>query len=283
MAVTFKLPLDIEQLAKRLPAFPTVIIQLLDMLRDDAVTLDALVRIARNDPVVAANMLAQANQIRRMHAQSDVTDPFVAASILGMNRLRRIVVTIGMNSFVGAVPGGTFLFQHSLAVAITAQEIALLSGVSPDYAYITGILHDIGQLCLHMLNQPVFEKVYAEALLDRQMVAREAQVFGTDHCAIGAQLAEYWNLPEEIRAAILTHHDDDTVTGKIQACICLADTVVRALDIPESPQNQVTKLNALALSELNLDWSTPEMASMFDRCVALYRHAERSCEADCKE
>jgi putative nucleotidyltransferase with HDIG domain len=266
---------DIEGLAKRLPAFPSVIIQLLDLLRNESVTLESLARIARNDPVVVANILSQANYLRRLHAQSDVTDPSLAASMIGINRLRRIVVTIGMNSFIGSVPGGTYLFQHSLAVAITAQEIAMISGLSPDHAYITGILHDVGQLCLHMLNEPAFENLYSQSILDRKLVSREAQFFGADHCWIGAQLAQHWNLPEEIHSAILTHHDDNIVAGPMQACIGIADTLARALDLPASSENRVTMLNPLAVAELELDWGSVEIANMLDRCVARYHHVVR--------
>ena len=117
---------EVAKMAKKLPAFPTIVIQLLDMLRDESASLEVLARMARNDPIISANILAQANHVRRIHAQSDLTDSFVAASIIGVNRVRRIVVSTGMNRFVSSVPGGLFLFQHSLAVAIAAEAGELL-------------------------------------------------------------------------------------------------------------------------------------------------------------
>ncbi len=260
-------------MARKLPPFPTIVIQLLDMLRNDSVTLEVLARMARNDPIISANILAQANHMRRIHAQSDLTDAFVAASIIGINRVRRIVVTTGMNRFVSSVPGGLFLFQHSVAVAIAAQELAEFSGESQDLAYISGMLHDVGQLCLNMLDERAFEKVYMDAIVDGKLMEREAAVFGVDHCAVGAQLARHWNLPEQIYSAILNHHDEETVTCPLQAAICLSETIVRALDLPASPKNRVTLINQHAVAELGLDWSDPGMADLFDRCVTRFRIA----------
>lgn len=262
---------DVAHLAKHLPTFPAVVIQLLDMLRDESSCLEMLVRMARNDPVISANILARANHIRRMHAQSDLADAFVAASIIGINQVRRIVVTMGMNRFVSSVPGGPFLFHNSLAVAITAQEMAAFVGISPDVAYTAGMLHDVGQLCFHSMDETLFEKVYMASIADGNLLEREAQAFGADHCQVGAQLARHWNLPDEIHSAILTHHDDNTFTCPLQACICLSVTVACALDIPESPKNRVESLNSLALEKLGLGWGTPAMADMFDRCVTRYK------------
>jgi putative nucleotidyltransferase with HDIG domain len=262
---------DVAQLAERLPTFPAIVVQLLDMLRDESSSLEMLARMARNDPVISANILARANRIRRMHAQSDLADAFVAASIIGINQVRSIVVTTGMNRFVSSVPGGPFLFNHSLAVAIIAQEMAAFVGLSPDVAYTAGMLHDVGQLCFHIMDESLFEKVYVASIADGKLLEREAEAFGADHCQVGAQLALHWNLPEEIHSAILTHHDDHTVTCSLQASICLAETIARALDIPASPKNRVLRLNSLAVEELGLCWDTPAMTDMFDRCVTRYK------------
>jgi putative nucleotidyltransferase with HDIG domain len=264
---------DVGKLAKSLPPFPAIVIQLLDMLRDDSVSFDVLSHMASQDPVISANILSHANHVRRMHAQTDLSDARVAASIIGINRVRRIVVATGMNRFVSAVPGGPFLFHHSLAVAITAQELAALNGDSQDLAYIAGMLHDVGQLCLHLIDETAFEKVYMDSVGDGKLVEREAAVFGADHCQVGAHLARYWNLPDEIYSAILNHHDDETVTCPLQAAICLSETVVRALDIPQSPKNRVTRLNSHAVTDLEIDWGSVDMADLYDRCVTRYRHA----------
>lgn len=69
---------DIEALASVLPPFPKGILQILDLLRDEESSVEVLARLVRNDPVLSGNVLGMANHIRRLHAQSDLTDIFAA-------------------------------------------------------------------------------------------------------------------------------------------------------------------------------------------------------------
>ncbi|MCX7174532.1 MAG: HDOD domain-containing protein [Proteobacteria bacterium] len=261
---------EVPKLAEALPPFPGIVLQLLDRMHDEETSLDGLVRLARNDPVITSNILANANHIRRLHAQSDLADPFAAASLIGLNRLRGIVVAAGMNQFLEKGKGGAFLFKHSQAVAIVAQELAAMCGVSTEMAYVAGILHDIGQLCFHILDEQAFKDAYEQSSIDGKLLEREVDIFGLDHCRIGALIAEHWKLPQEFVSTILTHHDEATVTSRLQATICLAESLARALDIPPSQKNRVTKINVLALETLGLRWNSPEMLDCFGRCHARF-------------
>lgn len=262
---------EVPRLAEALPPFPGVVLQLLDRLRDEETSLDALIRLARNDPVISSNILANANHVRRLRVQPDLTDPFAAASLIGLNRVRSIVVAAGMHRFLEKGKGGTFLFKHSQAVAIVAQELAFLCDVSTEMAYVAGILHDIGQLCFRIIDEQAFENAYEQSSVDGKLIEREVDNFGLDHCRMGALLAEHWELPQEFVSAILTHHDEATVTSKLQATICLAESLTRALDIPPSPKNRVTKINTAALETLGLRWDSLDMLDCFGRCHARFR------------
>lgn len=264
---------EVAKLAKVLPPFPQVVLQLLDMLRADDSSLDALARLARNDPVISSGILATANRIRRIHAQPEVHDPFVAASLIGVNQLRRIVVAAAMNKFQAEEKGAAFLLQHSRAVAIVAQELAMLCGVSPEKAYVAGILHDVGQLCFHVLDSGGFQDIYRQSAADGKLIEREKATFGVDHAEIGGELARQWDLPEDFVSAIQSHHDGTAVTSKLQAVVNVAESLTRALDIPPSPKNRLTKLNAAAIEHLQIKWGSPEMLDCFGRCRARFRQA----------
>lgn len=264
---------EVVRLARILPPFPQVVIQLLDMLRADDSSLNALVRLARNDPVITSGILATANRLRRIHVQPDIHDPFIAASLIGVNQVRRIVVTAAMNKFATEEKGAEFLLNHSRAVAIVAQELAVLCDVSPEKAYVAGILHDIGQLCFHIMDAAAFQEVYRLSAIDGRLVEHEAATFGVDHAQIGGKLAEFWELPEDFVSAIRTHHDDSIVTSKLQAVINLAESLTRALDIPSSPKNRLSKLNAPAVAALGITWNSQEMLDCFGRCRARFRQA----------
>ena len=266
---------DIGVLAESLPSFPRIVLAMLELLRQEEFPLDTLVRLARNDPVITAHILADANHLRRLRLQPDLLDPFAAASLIGTNRVRQIVASVGMNLFLSG-GGDPYYFQHSLAVAIIAQELATLTGGSPEEAYIAGMLHDVGQLAFHVLDQQAFQAAARNAAYDGRLLEHERAAFGIDHCTLGGLLAEYWELPAEIVSAVRGHHDHDTVTSRLQASICIADSLARALDLPPSPNNRVSYLNSAAVDELGLQWGNQVMADCFGRCRPRCRKALRS-------
>ncbi len=267
---------EIPRLAAALPPFPRVVQQMLELLRDDDLSIETLARVARNDAVIAGQILSVANHVRRLRLQSDLSDPFAAASLIGLNRVRQIVVGAGMNRFVQVAAGSTpFFYAHSLAVAIVAQELAAMHDLSPEDAYIAGILHDIGQLCFHVLDREAYRVVSEQAAVDGRLVEHERAAFGYDHCLIGCLLAEHWHLPEGVLRAIATHHDDDAPENRLQAVVMIAEVLTRALDLPESPNNRVVRVNPLACELLEIDFSSPAMLDCLGRCRARYRHAFR--------
>ena len=57
---------EVGKLAKSLPPFPAIVVQLLDMLRDESASFDVLAHMARNDPVISANILLDIFWKRRL-------------------------------------------------------------------------------------------------------------------------------------------------------------------------------------------------------------------------
>lgn len=266
---------QIPVIAERLPAFPRVVPELLDKLQSDTLSVRSMVRIARNDSVIAAAILVAANGLRRLRAQPDTADLFAAASLIGTNKLKQIIVRVGLNKLLSEGSGQAFFYEHSLAVAIVAQELAqLVPGVSPDEAYVAGILHDIGQLAYFVVDAEAHRRIRHQAIGDGNLLALEAAVFGLDHCALGVLLARHWQLPPVILQAIEGHHHTGKAwLNKIQAVVNLAETLTRAFDIPMSPHNRVLSLNAAALDYLGLNWAMPEMADLIGRCRARFAYA----------
>ena len=266
-------PARVAEIAGLLPPFPRVVQRLHDVLDDDALSIDALVRIARFDPVITGQILSAANQIRRQRSASELSDPFSAASLIGLDRVRKIVLDSSINHYMQVISDTPFFYGHSLAVAIVSQEIAALASLPADKAYIAGILHDIGQLCLHVLDADAYRTVSALASRDGQLIEHERQQFGYDHSQIGSLLAEHWHLPESVQVAIATHHEEGSPLSPLQAVITLAETLSRALDLPPSPNNRVTHVNQQACELLKIDFASEAMQNCFGRCRARFRQA----------
>lgn len=264
---------QIPEIAARLPVFPAVVPELLDCLRQDAPSLDSLVLIARNDPAISATILSAANRLRRLRALSDLSDLFAAASIIGFDKIRQIILTVGLNRFISQGGNQPLFFEHSLAVAIVAQELACLTNIPPAEAYVAGILHDVGQLAFFVQDADRYHEIRNQATVAGGLLAHEKEVFGLDHCQVGVLLASYWQLPKSIMGAIGGHHDGNAASSnKLQAVINLAESLARALDLPYSPHGRVTSLSKSALEVLQLRWDSPEMADCFGRCRARFSY-----------
>lgn len=264
---------EISRLAAALPPFPRVVHELLELLRNDELSIETLARVARNDPVIAGQILSVANQVRRLRLQPDLGDPFAATSLIGLNRVRQIVISAGMNRFVETAAGNiAFFYGHSLAVAIVAQELASLHELPPEDAYIAGILHDIGQLCFHISAPELYREVLERARADGRLIEHEVAALGSNHCLIGSLLAEHWHLPAEVLRAIATHHDREAPENRLQAVLMVAEVLARALDLPPSPDNRVQHLNPLACDLLGIDFAAPAMQDCLGRCRARFRY-----------
>ncbi|MBI2308924.1 MAG: HDOD domain-containing protein [Rhodocyclales bacterium] len=264
----------IDEAARRLPPFPRIVLDLLRLLRDENASLDALARIARNDPVISASVLTAANRMRRLRALPDLKDSYVAASCIGTDKLRAIVVAAGMNRFLAESAAETFFFGHSLAVAIVAHELATLCSVPAEEAYVAGVLHDIGQLAFFVADADGYREVLRRAASEGDLLRHERNHFGVDHCQAGVALAAIWELPPEIVQAIAAHHEaGGSFASKVQALVNVAETVARGLDLPPSPANRIDAVNAEALSSLGLHWNMSEVVDCLGRSQARFFHA----------
>ncbi|WP_157274983.1 HDOD domain-containing protein [Dechloromonas agitata] len=266
----------IPDLAAHLPVFPKVVLELLDYLREESLSVHHLVLIARNDPIVSAAVLSSANRLRRMHALADSADLFAAASMIGLDKIRQIIITVGLNRFISQARGQAF-YEHSLAVGIIAHELALLSkAVSPNEAYVAGILHDVGQLVFYVHDAAKYSDIRQQANLAGELLRLEVEAFGLDHCQAGVLLGSYWQLPKDIMRATGGHHDNGiNCDSGLQAIVMLAESLSRAMDLPASPHNRVTSINHSALALLHLDWHSPGMADCFGRSRTRFEFARR--------
>ncbi len=95
---------------------------------------------------------------------------------------------------------GENVLLHSIEVANLAGMMAAEIGANVEIAKLGGLLHDIGKAVTH-------------------------EVEGT-HAEIGAELALKYGIPEQVRRAIMEHHDEDK--GSIEAFLVAAADAVSA-------------------------------------------------------
>ncbi len=107
------------------------------------------------------------------------------------------------------------LWKHCNAVAILAKLIYRREfSKSGENAYIAGLLHDIGIIVEDQFLQNRFKNCVMNAEKEKKnLYQNERELFGFDHLEIGEALAKSWSFPDELIAAIGSHHNPEKTDG----------------------------------------------------------------------
>ncbi|HVW01549.1 MAG TPA: HDOD domain-containing protein, partial [Planctomycetaceae bacterium] len=167
------------------------------------------------DPRITAEVLKLTNStaLGLRHKVSRVVD---AVNILGIRRTISLILASGViNSqrlAVKKLPDALRLwyYRRSVMIASTASVFAkTVAGVSPDSAYILGLLQEMGILVL----AHAFENSYFRLLQRVREVGHlrldftERQEFQTTHAEASAALLQKWEMPPSMVSLVLLHHN----------------------------------------------------------------------------
>ena len=252
---------DVLKVIHRLPALPTVVMELLASMDQDDVDVDTLARKITQDQALTAKTLRLANSsfYGRTHAVNSMAETI---GILGFRTVRSVVTTAGlmqsMGQGAGAGPDLQPFWRHAIAAAVCARELAPYLRVNADHAYTAGLLHDIGRLVLVTQLTPHYAAVldYASANACSTLVAERA-VLGLDHAEIGQTLAAAWKFPPHLQQAVGLHHSPEVPQGDALALVVMAaDAIVHGLDLAPDPADAVPQMAPHLWSHLGVDDKT---------------------------
>jgi len=228
---------------RSLPPFPAVALQLLSLLDNPDVPLKKIVDLLRMDPALSAELLRVANSALYGFVQRIDTVSH-AVVILGSENVKRLALTVSLSKFAAGFLRYENLrpcWDHVIATAVLAEQLAVELHLSKDRAYTAGLLHDIGRLAMLASYPAEYGNLLAAAQEpDFHQLGEERKLFDLDHCAIGHWLAQHWNLPADFCAAIAQHHQDGPVDGDmtpvVRASCRLAESLgFSALQTPGVP------------------------------------------------
>jgi HDOD domain len=132
-----------------LPRAPAVIPQLLNSLRDDGQSAEALAQRVMKDPHLVAEVIRMANSAQA-RAREPVTEIAEAIRRLGTEGLRRAIARVVLKPmFDGQAESlsahcAARLWQHSEAKASACLQEATERGLDPFEGYLAGLMHNIG-------------------------------------------------------------------------------------------------------------------------------------------
>lgn len=198
-----------------LPPLPTSIAKVIELSGRMNVSANELNMVISLDPVLTGKVLKLVNSAY-FSLPNKVTSLVQAIVLLGINTVKNVaisssVVDLYNNDAMFSALNSKSFWKHCLSVATVSKEIAIHLKVDKqglEEYFITGLLHDIGKIILNITHRDDYHGVVYESQKSRRSLEIvERKVFGTDHQEIGHYLAQMWNFPKTICAAIAKHHD----------------------------------------------------------------------------
>lgn len=210
---------------------PHVALRLSKLFSSEGSRIQEFESLIKMDPVLVSRLLRMVNS-PYYGIREKITSISRAIVFIGMKNLRNIVVIEGLKETIqGVGPKQGFsrkrLWLHCVAVSICCQVIVeRIFGQRGEDAFLCGILHDIGLIVEDQIVPDLFAGTCQAATADsKPFPLIEKEIIGTDHCEVGALLAQTWNLPEEVCKGIRKHHtvDETTLPGSLIGITQLAE------------------------------------------------------------
>ncbi|MDO8940780.1 MAG: HDOD domain-containing protein [Methylicorpusculum sp.] len=199
----------------QLPAIPKVLLSLIEAFQNQQTSFDDLTRIIAQDAGLSSKVLAAANS--SFYQQfGELKNLNRVVVVLGLETLKTITMTSATQQFFSQIPASQqnfleVIWFRSLACAHFARRLAKLTGfVSPDQAYLTGLLHRLGQLVLLQC----FPKEYSALLSEHSedvIEVLEKKAIGISHNEIGAHIIDTWNVQGFIADAV--HYQNQEISA----------------------------------------------------------------------
>ncbi|MCA9033625.1 MAG: HDOD domain-containing protein [Planctomycetaceae bacterium] len=195
--------------------------------------------VIERDMKLASDVLAMANSVAFCRGQK-VSSLRMSVVRLGFRQCRNLIVSTSLSSLMKSISlkdqwTRSALWRHSLLTGVVAINInrTLCVGFQGE-EFAAGLIHDFGRL-LFAISLPDRFSIIDPLEFDESedVVHKENQSTGSNHCDLGAWFARGCHLPSELVDAIQFHHTpSDAVRNKrlvalTAACDHLANHIQR--------------------------------------------------------
>jgi putative nucleotidyltransferase with HDIG domain len=200
-----------------LPKFPENVVQIQRLIADPQSQIVDIARAISTDPALTADLLKLVNSAAFM-LQKKVDNIVDAVKMAGMRGIRGLLYSYGTFKILGddSTEDRKRLWDHCYRAAYYAYNIARnfkpQNKILLDDAYVGGMLHDMGKIVFSTVHPELLDKI-RNFCSEKNIPAStfEDMAGGMNHAEIGARIAEKWNFPDPLIAAIRYHHEPSLV------------------------------------------------------------------------
>lgn len=242
-----------------LPQFPENIAQIQKLLNDPDSKLSEIAAHISNDVALTTDLLKLVNSAAFSLAKK-CTSITEAVKLVGIRGIKNLLYSIGSMNILGpSSDEQKHLWTHSYKSGFFSYNLArnfLKNRVVTEDAYVCGLLHDLGKIVLSALYPELLAKL--EAVKKTRNIPDKVfntLLTGINHSEIGAALAEKWNFPPALVAAIRFHHLVDQAPAEyrdLAATVNLADLMIHY----QEEDIDFYQIDPVLLKQFNIDSET---------------------------
>jgi HD-like signal output (HDOD) protein len=252
-----------------LPCFPDIVIRIRNALADPKTTTAQAVTIVGAEPRLAARLLQTANSAAFNQTGKPLTDLRAAITRLGHQLVQSAAMAFAVqqmqseHSLRSVAKPLNELWKESIAVASICQALARRTKVSPEEAFLTGLLHGIGRLYIMVRAAGRWGEFGEPDSFMELVLGWQA--------SIGKAVLENWGFAEEISAAVGEQGERDR---KRKQEADLADVLVAGVALGEAlkmPPPRIVETDGMDV------FATLGLSA--EDCITILINAEQSLES----
>jgi len=194
-----------------LTAMPNIAMDLMAMLNDPSSLVKDIVQKIKLDEALTIFVLKSCNSAL-YGIRKEINSLRNAINLLGYSQLKNLLMSYFMRNLYnlsGKDETKDKMWEHTIAVAITAQELSKRFNTIADTAYLAGLVHDIGKLAIYHIQADKVTEVnlYLEKNPQENILEIEKKIIGITHVEAGEIIVKKWQLSPYIIEAIKNHHN----------------------------------------------------------------------------
>jgi putative nucleotidyltransferase with HDIG domain len=242
-----------------LPPLPEVGHRILQLIEEDSPSTGRKINeLMRHEPAISATVLRMANSASFGGLQA-ITELPQAIARIGWKQVGSIVTALvhkGMfvpesdskREILGA------LWDHAVATALSARQLAGISGGDVEQAFLAGMLHDVGKL-LVLKGADYLESTDKDVVITPPVMS---ELMTGLHADLGYSTLKSWNFPETVCQAARCHHDntadiEEMQIVRVQAANAISRQVAEHPDPgPEQRLHEVEAVERLGVGDVEL-------------------------------
>ena len=232
------LPTETSKVIQRIKAtlghvkmLPDVAVRALEIARDPESNVHQFADVIQQDMKLASDVLRMSNS-HLYSAQQPVAKLDVAIARIGFRQCKNLIIASSFASVMKQMSVGEesvrdALWKHSMTTGVIATHLNRILGTGFDGEEFTaGLVHDIGRTLIAVAFPEYFSTLNSLDFVESgDVLTRENELLGSNHCEVGAWFASDQELPEALYETIRFHHTPAASKGcaKLVALTATAD------------------------------------------------------------